>query len=748
MEEHVGILITARDAASRVLGGVTGRLNDLESAGKKAVRNATANLEKLVLVGAVAAAAIGGAAVNAAVTWEDAFAGVQKTVDAADISGGFDKLEGDLRDLARTLPLAHTELAAVAETAGALGIAGDNIVEFTRVASLLGVTTDVSAQQAATSLGVLSNVLGLQSKDYERFASTLVDLGNKGSSTESQILGIAERAGGAAKLIGASAGETLGWAAAVANLGIEVEAGGSSLQRFFQMSLGYMAEAGDEWDLMAETAGVAVGKFTDLFEKDATGALTKFIQGLDRMSEAERLAVLDALGFDDIRLGRMMLGLAGDSDILTDALGIQAEAWQQNNALQTEAEKRFATFKSQLQLVKNNLFDIGITVGEAVLPELKELSGELLAFLQRPETQAAIREFAGDLAEGFRDAVTWAKSLDWEQIGATAKTLADFGAGMLDAFINAPPWVQQVLVGMFVANKFTGGAAGDVVGSLAGAVVGAAGKALLNKIGLMNIQAAVVNVNGGVVNGGGPDVPTGPAGKPGGKFPLLPVAGALAVPLILSGADNPEADPIARQQMALNEAHERGLINDADFQALWARAFRGDDILAELERIVENTRPAVNDALLDRQPSRGGRHGRGSSLQEEAASFDKAMLQGAVREGMGTLPDTAMDIYGALSGNLGPDVARLPPIMSASERKMQQVHSALMAAGDLARGQVRQLASIDSATRHHTGQLERIASRDIDISVYANTVVNLDGRQVGQSSTSQRIATNRSPVIR
>jgi hypothetical protein len=182
--------------------------------------------------------------IGAAIEWESAFAGVRKTVDASEAE--FAELDEGIRQMAREMPIAATELAGLAEAAGALGIAKADIEEFTRVTALIGTTTDVSSDQAATSLGQLSNVLGLTSDDYERFASTLVDLGNKGASTESQILEIASRAGAGAKLIGVSTDATLAWASAVANLGIEVEAGGSSLQKFFLESARSVSQGAEE----------------------------------------------------------------------------------------------------------------------------------------------------------------------------------------------------------------------------------------------------------------------------------------------------------------------------------------------------------------------------------------------------------------------------------------------------------------------------------------------------------------------
>src|SRR5688500_11175142 len=111
--------------------------------------------------------------IDAAMEWETAFTGVRKTVDASEEE--FAQLSGAIRGMAKEIPIGTTELAGLAEAAGALGIAKDDLLEFTRITAMIGTTTDVSSDQAATSLGQLSTVLGLTDKDYERFGSTLVD---------------------------------------------------------------------------------------------------------------------------------------------------------------------------------------------------------------------------------------------------------------------------------------------------------------------------------------------------------------------------------------------------------------------------------------------------------------------------------------------------------------------------------------------------------------------------------------------
>src|SRR5690606_34529857 len=64
----------------------------------------------VTVFGATTALALGGS-VKAAVDWESAWAGVEKTVDGS--AGQMAQLEESLRGMARELPAAHQELAAV-----------------------------------------------------------------------------------------------------------------------------------------------------------------------------------------------------------------------------------------------------------------------------------------------------------------------------------------------------------------------------------------------------------------------------------------------------------------------------------------------------------------------------------------------------------------------------------------------------------------------------------------------------------
>ena len=93
-------------------------------------------------------AAFGGVATKSAIDFESAFAGVRKTVDATDAE--LSELGKGIRDMAKEIPAAATEIAGVAEAAGQLGIETPNILAFTRTMIDLGEATNLTAEEGSS----------------------------------------------------------------------------------------------------------------------------------------------------------------------------------------------------------------------------------------------------------------------------------------------------------------------------------------------------------------------------------------------------------------------------------------------------------------------------------------------------------------------------------------------------------------------------------------------------------------------
>lgn len=337
-------------------------------------------------VGAVGVATLGATA-KAAMDWESAWAGVTKTVDGTPAQ--MNLLEESLRGLAKTLPASHKEIAGVAEAAGQLGVARKDVVGFTKTMIDLSETTNLSADEAATSIAQITNVMGtMANPEYtnpvERFGATLVALGNDGASTEKEIVGMAQRLSGAMKLVGASESDLLAMANAMASVGIQAELGGGVMSRVMQRMYADVKEGGEGLDALAKVAGVSSQEFATAFENDPVRAVDTLVKGLSRIKDegGNVIEAMKELGIKGTEETSVILRLAGAGDLLSDSLTLGAKAWAENTALAEEAEKRYATTEAKISIAWNNIKDAAIDAGGVMLPMISGLMDAVIGLAQ------------------------------------------------------------------------------------------------------------------------------------------------------------------------------------------------------------------------------------------------------------------------------------------------------------------------------------------------------------------------------
>ena len=315
-----------------------------------------------------------GLATKAAMDWESAWAGVQKTVDGT--APQMEALEAGLRGMARELPSSHAEIAAVAEAAGQLGIETPNILAFTRTMIDLGESTNMSAEEAAMSLSRFMNVMQTSQADVGRLGAAVVGLGNNFETTESEIVSMAQRLSGASAQAGLTEGEVLGLATAMSSVGIEAEAGGSAMSLSMKRIGKAVDEGGSKLDLFAQVSGMSSEQFAQAWETRPAEALTAFVDGLSRTEQLgmSTNAVLSELGITGIREADAMLRLSSATGTLGDAMAMGNVEFEKGTALIEEASKRYETAESRVAMARNALVDAGISIGSVVLPAFAGLA--------------------------------------------------------------------------------------------------------------------------------------------------------------------------------------------------------------------------------------------------------------------------------------------------------------------------------------------------------------------------------------
>lgn len=352
--------------------------------------------QNLKVVSTAAAGALG-ASGAAAIQFESAFAGVKKTSDEVFDANGkcvysYQQLEDGIRSMAKEIPASTTEISQVAEAAGQLGIKTQDVLGFTRVMIDMGNSTNLSAEDAATSIAKFANITGLAAdtsmtadEKYKKMGSTIVDLGNNYATTEADIMNMATNLASAGTQVGMSESDILALATALSSVGMEAQAGGTAFSKALiemQLAVETNSDSLKDW---ADVAGMSTSEFSKKFKEDATGALEAFIEGLSKCGgeSDSAIKVLNDMGITETRMRDALLRSANASDVFTSAISTGKNAWEENTALTNEASKRYETTASKLAIMKNNLYDAGITLGNIFLPMIAEGTQKIMGLTQK-----------------------------------------------------------------------------------------------------------------------------------------------------------------------------------------------------------------------------------------------------------------------------------------------------------------------------------------------------------------------------
>lgn len=346
------------------------------------IDTATKPLQRLSLI----TAAGGVACAKFAMDFEDNFASVEKTVDGTPKQ--LEKIKQGLIDLStvgvdgrNALPVDTEELTELAAMGGQLEIATDNIVEFTEIMAQLNTATNLVGEEGAATLARFMNVMQVPQTEVRNIGSAVVDLGNNMATTEAEIMEMSNRMGKYGNTVKIGAADVMGYSAALSSLGVEAQLGGSAVGRTWLAIESAVAQGGSELEAFAKRSGKSAEEFKEQWSEDASGAFQDLLKGLH---EAENLTTaLDELGINNTQDIQAIMSMATNYDLVTEALERSNRAYKENNALQTEADKKAETTAAQWQITKNNLVEAGRSLGETFLPSLKSASSDVSGFAQK-----------------------------------------------------------------------------------------------------------------------------------------------------------------------------------------------------------------------------------------------------------------------------------------------------------------------------------------------------------------------------
>lgn len=310
----------------------------------------------------------------------------QKAVEAAklvfDLNAGVSELKADIQktsgltndevnNLSDNLEKLDTRtsldnLLEISVIGGRLGIQGaDGLEKFTgAVAKLdiaLGDEFTGGIQEVTDRTGKLSNVLFGATKDGELMANRMLGLGNalnvlaaNGQATAGTITDMAGRISALLVPIGATQGQILGLSAAMDNLAINPERGGSAMVRIIQ-------RIGENLPLISRGLEIPKKQLTELFNTDPVKAFQLVAEKVFEKTAGvpdKLIRKLDELKLRGVGNTEVFLKLGQNADLVQENINLATEALTNYDSIQGEVNRKNETLTGQFDRFKNRLKEL------------------------------------------------------------------------------------------------------------------------------------------------------------------------------------------------------------------------------------------------------------------------------------------------------------------------------------------------------------------------------------------------------
>lgn len=279
----------------------------------------------------------------------DQTAAMQKSLEASE-----PEVKGIVSELNKlNTRTSSKELKEIAIAAGQMGIAKDEVVAFTGAMDKLNVALGDEfkggGEEITKTIVPLRNIFqDIKSKNYAndilRIGNAVNVLGASGLATGPVVTDIANRIGSSAGVYGATAGQTLGLAAAYQELGIQTERGSTATVKILQK----IASAPKEF---AKVAGMATQDFTNLVNTDIMGAFLKVSEGFAKSKgkATEFAEKLSDANVSAAAISEVFAKVGSNTDLVTEKMNLSSQAIKGVSSITQEFNIKNQNFAANLE---------------------------------------------------------------------------------------------------------------------------------------------------------------------------------------------------------------------------------------------------------------------------------------------------------------------------------------------------------------------------------------------------------------
>jgi len=304
--------------------------------------------------------------VMAAVDFESSMADVKKVVDF-DTPQQFKEMNSDVLDLSKDIPIAASGISDIVAAAGQAGIARKELVGFAEDAAKMGVSFDTTAEDSGKMMASWRIGFKMNQKEVVALADKINYLGNTAGAKADLISQVVTKIGPLGDVAGVASGEIAAMGATLLSVGVQEDIASTGIKNLMLGLTAGSAATKSQQQVFA-SLGMDAEVMAKKMQKNAKGAIIEVLSAIQRLPKAQQAAALtDLFGKESVgAIAPLLTGL----DKLKTNFNRVADKSQYAGSMQKEFEARSATTANNLQLFKNNVNVLGITLGSVLLPPL------------------------------------------------------------------------------------------------------------------------------------------------------------------------------------------------------------------------------------------------------------------------------------------------------------------------------------------------------------------------------------------
>jgi TP901 family phage tail tape measure protein len=399
------------------------------------------------VAGAATVAAIGMVPIIQAAKFEKAMAGVAKQVDGARDESGrltpvYHEMAQAIQALGREIPLATNDLADMVTAGARMGVARDELLDFTKTAAMMASAFELPAGELADDMGKIAGLFKIPIPKIGDLADAINFLDDNAISKGGDIIEVMKRVGGTAAALKMPAAEAAALGSTFLTMGAAAEVAATASNAMMR-ELAIASMQPKRFQAGIKAIGMDAKKVQADMSKDATGTILRVLDALNKVPEAKRLEVTTQLfgkeyGDDVAKLAggvdeyRRQLTLATgqksfasgikDAEMMRAALG-KAGGAAGSMAREFQTAKELTV--SQWQIAQNVFTELGVNIGSILLPAVNSLMGGVGPLVGM--TASWVREnrgLVGGLAQGITTFAAVFAALKLLPMGIGAVTFA------------------------------------------------------------------------------------------------------------------------------------------------------------------------------------------------------------------------------------------------------------------------------------------------------------------------------------